>query len=94
MQSYVDVLLREIAATRQLPGGPLQTVFFGGGVSGVRTTISEALDPGNLNPHHAAPLSRHHFSRQEPQSFLPQVAISHHQAISAVPRPPQFSFTV
>lgn len=31
MQEYVDLLCQEINATVQLPGPPLQTVFFGGG---------------------------------------------------------------
>ena len=31
MQEYVDLLCQEIQATIQLPGPPLQTVFFGGG---------------------------------------------------------------
>lgn len=31
MQEYVDLLCQEIKATVQLPGPPLQTVFFGGG---------------------------------------------------------------
>lgn len=31
MQQYVDLLCQEINATVQLPGPPLQTVFFGGG---------------------------------------------------------------
>lgn len=61
MQSYVDVLLREIAATRQLPGGPLQTVFFGGGVSGGQTTIPAGIDLGTPHPHHAEPS---HFNRR------------------------------
>lgn len=32
MRNYVDTVLRELAATRRMGGGPLQTVFFGGGV--------------------------------------------------------------
>ena len=32
MASYVEALLREVAATRRQGAAPLETVFFGGGV--------------------------------------------------------------
>ncbi|KAG2495696.1 hypothetical protein HYH03_006296 [Edaphochlamys debaryana] len=49
MQRYVDTLLAEIAASRVLPGGPLETVFFGGGTPSLLppellARILEALD--------------------------------------------------
>lgn len=40
MQEYIDLLCQEINATVQLPGSPLQTVFFGGGTP---TLIPPAL---------------------------------------------------
>jgi coproporphyrinogen III oxidase-like Fe-S oxidoreductase len=35
MERYVALVCDEIAATRRLGTAPLQTVFFGGGVSGL-----------------------------------------------------------
>ncbi|GLC51316.1 hypothetical protein PLESTB_000489300 [Pleodorina starrii] len=49
MRSYVDTVLREMAATRRMDHGPLQTVFFGGGTPSLLppsllALLLEALD--------------------------------------------------